>query len=104
MLRFKKGVSIYGLQPEMLWAIDRCVDIWEDVTVTSARGGKHSYGSKHYCGYAIDLRTRNLTNIDSIMKALKSILVGFDVILEVNHIHIEYDPKTQVDYMTVRNF
>lgn len=107
MLRFKDGVSLYGLQPEMLWALDRCVEAWEgDVTVTSARGDKHSVGSKHYSGYAVDLRTRDLneSQIRIILEALRFILHGYDVILESTHIHIEYDPKEPSEYMTKRNF
>ena len=105
MLRFKKGVSIYGLQPEMLWCLDRCVDAWiGDVTVTSARGDRHSRSSLHYAGHAVDLRTRDLNpqEIADIMSELRLILGDpFDVIDEGSHIHIEYQPKDAHDYPTV---
>lgn len=32
--------------------------------VTSANGGKHNVGSKHYRGLAIDVRTRGKTNAE----------------------------------------
>ncbi len=110
MLRFKEGVSIYGLQPEMLWALDRCVEIWEvtkkHTTVTCARGDRHKKRSRHYCGYAFDLRRHDLTpaKIILIMKELKLVLIDFDIVLESTHIHVEYDPKHKIEYMTERNF
>ena len=110
-LRFKSGVSVFGLQPEILWALDRCVDVWmfsgKDVTVTSARGGKHSTKSKHYSGMAVDLRTRDLTEEErnQILYSLPSTLGGnYDFILESDHFHLEYDPRNKYSYSTEQPF
>ena len=106
ILKFKPGVRLFGLQPEMLWAVDRCVDVWPDdfdVTVTSARGDKHSRQSRHNTGHAVDLRTRDLNDeqIRSLVLRLKQVLgKQFDVIYEGNHIHIEFDPKDTHVYLT----
>ena len=110
MLRFKDGVSVAGLQAEILYALDRCVECWEgtnrDVTVTSGRGGKHSRQSKHYSGHAVDLRTRDLneSQISAVHKLLIAALPDFDVVRERDHIHLEYDPKDKHDYIKGRAF
>jgi len=104
-ISFKPGVRLFGLQPEILWALDQCVDVWPtDVTVTSARGDKHSRQSLHYSGNAVDLRTRNLNDeqIRATVLKLKQVLgKRFDVLFESgNHIHIEHQPKDAHEYLT----
>ncbi len=103
-LSFKPGVRLFGLQPEMLWALDRCVDVWPtNVTVTSARGDKHSRQSLHYSGNAVDLRTRDLNDeqIRAVVLRLRQVLgKRFDVLYEGNHIHIEHQPKDAHEYLT----
>ena len=64
--------------------------------ITSGRDGKHMKNSKHYTGEAIDLRTRDLTRgkATRLLKALRDKLGNkYDVILETDHIHLEYDPR-----------
>jgi hypothetical protein len=64
-------------------------------TITSAREGNHSENSLHYTGEAIDLRIWYLTPrqrriyVDDLKWVLGD---DFDVVLEKNHIHVEYDP------------
>ncbi len=110
VLRFKSGVLAFGLQPEMLWAADRGVGVWSKhgiayFTITSARGDKHGAGSYHPLGLAIDVRTRGLsadtilTLVDDLRAALGT---DYDVVLESDHIHIEYQPKEAYTYLTVR--
>ena len=105
MLRFKKGVSIYGLQPEMLWCLDCCVEVWiGDCTVTSARyKDSHKRASLHYVGHAVDLRTRDLNQqqVGEIVAALSLVLGDpFDICQEDTHLHIEYQPKAATNYPT----
>lgn len=107
MLRFKQGVRAYGLAPEMLLALDRAAIVYQafdkDCTVTSARGDRHSVKSRHYSGLAVDLRTRDLTEVqirqihEGLIQALGP---DYDVILEADHFHIEYDPKNAYQYLT----
>ena len=69
----------------------------KEFTITSAIDGKHSRASKHYSGAAIDARTRHLltSEADKITIDIKASLgADFDVVLETDHLHIEYDPKT----------
>ena len=102
-ISFKPGVSLYGLQPEMLWALDRCLDTATgDVVVTSARGDKHSRASLHYVGLAFDLRTRHLSQerIRNWIRELKLVLIDYDIVFEGTHLHIEYQPKNAYQYPT----
>ena len=53
-------------------------------------------GSRHLWGFAFDLRTRGLAQsqairiADQLREALGS---DYDVVLESNHIHVEFDPE-----------
>ena len=67
-----------------------------DVIITSGTDGVHKKGSKHYVGGALDLRISNIPNgqLSIYVKALKGRLgPDYDVVLESDHIHCEYDPK-----------
>ena len=108
MIIFKDGVSLFGLQPEILWAIDRAYECSpsEDMTVTGTRyDEKPSRASLHNVGHAVDLRTRHL-NIEQIrawVLAIKETLGrNYDVIYEGNHIHIEYQAKGLQPYPRVQ--
>lgn len=99
MILFKFGVSLKGLQPEALLGLVVAEQLFsslgEQLVVTSVSDGKHSNNSLHYKGQAFDLRIWNLHNVAAIFKALEEGLkpLGFDVILEDDHLHLEYDPK-----------
>lgn len=100
-LRFKKGVSLAGLQPEALIGIDRCLEIFHDhhslpMTLTSCRDGGHSFYSHHYKGLAWDIRVWDIQEkIPQVCNELREALgEEYQVLDEHNHIHVEYDPKT----------
>jgi hypothetical protein len=94
-MTFKRGVSIKGIQPEtvigMLLA-DQALR--GDLVVTSVIDGTHMEGSLHYKGLAFDVRLLPGW-IDGGSVALRAVLgpLGFDVVLEKDHCHVEYDPK-----------
>lgn len=70
-----------------------------DVVITSGNDGKHMKGSKHYSNNALDLRTWNIPNRDLplFVKALAERLgPDYDVVLEDDHIHVEFDPPAVV--------
>ena len=103
MLRFKDGVSIFGLQPEILWALDKCVQMWmvKYVTVTSARGGTHSRKSLHYAGHAVDLRNNDMTTSqrqETLISVREILGVNYDFLDEGDHFHLEYQPKMKTSY------
>jgi len=107
MKRKDSTVSTARLQPEMipaLIAVDLVYkkyhrepvitagdEMWEDEELV------HSVGSLHPFGFALDFRTYYFSGdiLAKVFKELKQALHprGFDVVLELDHIHIEYDPK-----------
>ena len=65
------------------------------IVVTSVLDGRHMAGSKHYEGNAFDLRTWIYTEgeVSVFVGELQHALgVDYDVINEVDHIHVEFDP------------
>ena len=100
-MSIKDGAEVNGLRVEMLVAWVTAEKVYSqlnvDCVLTEGTGGKHGVGSLHYVGLAIDLRTRNFLNTriekevaDEIRERLGS---QYDVVLEDDHIHIEYQPK-----------
>ena len=76
----------------------------QEAVISSTDEGTHSPGSLHYAGLAVDVSlpgvhvsTAGVTKelIEPIFKQLKSRLDDrlYDVVLEADHYHIEYDPK-----------
>lgn len=58
--------------------------------ITSICEGTHSAGSLHYNGNAFDFRK----HVKITKKDIKFVLgKQFDVVIESNHIHVEFDPK-----------
>lgn len=104
-----EGVSLTGLEKPLLTALHVAKEIFDDYgvdcVVTSANDGAHKSGSLHYLGLAFDLRTRHLKPqyvsliYVKLQRALKEYrdLDGmkgrFDVVLESNHLHIEFDRR-----------
>ena len=64
--------------------------------ITEGTGGEHSKGSLHYVGLALDFRTRDMTDKMAevlVMKIKESLGDQYDVVLEKDHIHVEFQPK-----------
>jgi hypothetical protein len=65
-------------------------------TITSVTDSKHGRSSLHYTGQAIDYRTRHLSEAEktSLLNLISGALhEEFDVILESDHLHVEFQPK-----------
>lgn len=101
-MKYKLGVDAEDIRHQIWFAIGFAEALSEalgygEVVVTSLRDGTHSAKSLHYEGLAMDLRTRNLTaeQICGWVSLLKKYLDprGFDVVLEEDHIHVEFQPK-----------
>ena len=104
MLIIKKGVKGYcetGCVRPQIWdamtIADKVYsDFGYDCVVTSLCDGSHSRNSKHYEGNGLDLRTRHVAEADKHPirdKLANKLGKKYDVILEGNHIHVEFDPK-----------
>ena len=70
------------------------------LTSGSEQSARHGVTSLHYSGNAVDIRIRDphsgisLCNTQAAVERIKEALsVDFDVILESDHIHMEYQPK-----------
>jgi hypothetical protein len=105
---FKASVKVNGARPELLRALATALEVWEmlhipELVVTSINDGEHKHGSLHYKGFAADLRTHNIRELnidaDMVVAHLRAALGDdFDVLLEFvgedrEHIHLEYDPN-----------
>lgn len=100
MISIKPGVDLRGIQPETILAVFVAASIYGPLplVITSARDGQHMAGSLHYKGFAVDLRTKDLDpqHVTMIHTQLQQVLgAQYDVVLEADHIHVEFDPKNQ---------
>ena len=97
-------VNILGLEPVMFSAlktIELCCKIANgenyEITITSAHDGSHMKNSLHYVGLAIDIRSRDMSKVTESAKWIDKFLninsKCFDIVIENDHIHIEYDKK-----------
>jgi len=100
MISLKGGIKLLGLKPEMIVGhMAVCLAYSEaghDVVITSGTEGKHSRNSRHYSGLAMDYRSRHVSEgaMNDITSKVKKALEGqFDVVLESDHLHVEFDPK-----------
>ena len=100
MLLLKPGVRVAGIRPEVLLAIVAAERVFEDagadLVLTACVDGKHSVGSLHYAGQAVDIRTRDLppeSRQKLVARIRECMGEDYDVILESDHIHLEFQPK-----------
>jgi len=93
----KLGVDISRLKRPIRKALNKIEAVYrehgEEAVITSTYEGNHMPSSLHYANLAVDIRLPTKDK-EKIAKQLKERLGDkYDVILEHNHIHIEYDPK-----------
>ena len=101
MISLKPGVTLLGLVPQMLLALRVMEELYSrrgtELVITAGNDGKHKRASEHYGGRALDLRTSNLGDpaiAGSIVTSAQQALgPDFFVLLEVDHIHIHFEPK-----------
>jgi len=100
-VRFGVGVSLRDLKPQAVVGLLVCDRIYaahgQAMTVTSVNDSSHMVRSKHYEGRAFDLRINDLPAEvrEQIGVELQHELtpLGFDVVIESDHFHVEHDPK-----------
>lgn len=71
-------------------------EIKEEAIIVSTYEGNHGANSLHYCNDAYDIRPPQKTSGHAMKRLIKKALGNqFDVVFHRQHIHIEYDPKTE---------
>jgi len=99
-MRLKHSVNAGSLKTEMLLGLIVADSVYQgfgrELVVTSLCDSRHSRTSLHYVGYAADLRIRDIPagELQDVVCDLRKALTGdYDVVLEADHIHLEYQPK-----------
>jgi hypothetical protein len=99
VISLKPGASLRGLRVEALLAFMVASSVMADMqlpdcVLTCATDSQHMPGSLHYVGLAIDIRTAGVPEPLKLVARLRTALnQEFDVVLESDHIHIEFQPK-----------
>jgi len=95
----KLGVDLQRLTPDIRKVLVQVDEIYnqfakEEAVLTSTYDGNHSPSSLHYANDAVDFRLpeRNIVVVFTAIRGKLSVN-KYDVVLESDHIHIEYDPK-----------
>lgn len=101
-IKKKDGTVNLDVNPAFTQAVPVLKTAWAmlglDCVVTSGKDGQHSKNSAHYSGNALDLRTWDISKHMTPMAfgynlavALKLVCGdGFYVVLDGDHIHLEY--------------
>jgi hypothetical protein len=98
----KTGTNANGVQPPTWYAVGVAEVVYKNhgmvLVVTSLTDGVHPDKKNiHGLGLAADIRTRDIPTevLAVIFKELVEILdpLGYDIVIELSHIHMEYDPK-----------
>ena len=97
------SIGFQSLCPQILLAlmiVDQVMkECGQEAVITSINDARHSETSLHYSGSAVDLRSRAFGNPNQVLALCKSALGNsndFDIILESDHFHLEYQPKRRV--------
>lgn len=102
MFAIKSTSVLPSNRPEIERARRIVVEVWNrygySVTVTSGEepNASHQTESLHYVGLAEDYRTRDVapSKLSDMVADVRSRLGSdYDVVLESDHLHIEFDPK-----------
>ena len=97
----KLGVDISRLARPLRRKLDGIDEIFKLITgreavITSTYECEHRPNSLHYYNEAIGVRLPDSRGGEVVIKLREYLGKDFDVVPEVSHIHIEYDPKTEV--------
>ena len=100
-MKLKKGVKLLGVKPELIIGLIICNTVYEkhgvEMVITSKTDGKHRDYSDHYKGYGMDLRTRNIPDVQTRsaieMGIKESITEDYRIIFEKDHFHFAYKPR-----------
>lgn len=93
----KPGVRVFGARPELVLALQIAHNVYEafgfGLVVTSIMEGTHTRASLHYTGCAADLRLPPDRAAELVAALQYALGDDFDVVLEGDHVHLEFQPK-----------
>lgn len=100
-MKFKDdSIGFQSLKPQLVLAlivIDQVMkEAGQEAVITSLNDARHSETSLHYDGGAADIRSNSFSHPESVLALCKQALGNskdFDLILESDHFHLEYQPK-----------
>ena len=109
-MKLKPTVNTEDVQPALWYGLGVCEAVYArhgmTLVVTCLRDShENKPGSLHNKGVGADLRTRNIppSTVELIVADIRKALDGadgFDIVLEVDHVHLEYDPKLGENWIT----
>jgi len=95
-------VSMKGIKPELIFGLIIIDQVMKEqgqeavITSGSEETTRHVMKSLHYNGCAVDLRSRFFSNPELIAALCREALGNnpdYEIIVESNHFHFEYQPK-----------
>lgn len=93
----KPGVDISRLNRPIRRSLEKVDRIFaehqEDLVITSTCAGNHSPSSLHYGNDAYDCREPKQAVIRILDRIRATLGQDYDIVVEQDHFHIEYDPK-----------
>ena len=100
-MRIKDGVRFSSPEMAMLHAsmvMEGVCEEFDVECVVTCGEDAHEHPSRHVWGAALDYRTRDIIGRPERKQgfadeARERLGDGFDVVLESDHLHVEYDPK-----------
>lgn len=99
-MQLKPTVKLSKLNPQIIIAMMVLDSVYaehsKDLVITAINDGQHMQGSKHYTGDAFDARTKYFKDWErkNVFAEIRERLpIDFDIVDEVDHFHVEYDPK-----------
>jgi acyl CoA:acetate/3-ketoacid CoA transferase beta subunit len=99
IMKIKNGVTMNKLSSQIVLALITASGIYQangqELVITSITDAVHKKESLHYTGNAVDLRTNVFSSATAkkVSQQLAAALGNnFDVVLESDHIHVEFDP------------
>lgn len=98
LFSIKPGVRVFGARSELVLGLQIVANVYAafgfDCVVTSIMEGTHSRASLHYTGVAADLRLPPSRAVELVAAMQHALGDDFDVVLEADHVHVEFQPKT----------
>jgi len=97
-MSLKPGVRVLGIRPEVVLALRIVEAVYQahgaPFVITSIMEGTHKRASLHYLGCAADLRLPPKDAASIVAEAKAALGEDYDVILEGDHVHVEFQAKT----------